>query len=486
MGFEPAGTFDATTSSVSWISPTAIEWRCIMSSISDEGQRGFSRVLHMLKAFFRAPRDLWPYVLTWAIAILAIPFCELVVSGAATQHLQVPPVDTPKSLVDRGYTPEFLAERIMAEMSNISNDSGWVPHDPPLSYNGPDFKLPGQEMSYSSIVGLLKTIAFSDKQDMVVHIGITRRSEGEDSYDAHVRIENGPFNTAPADVRFTSNDFNQSVHKIAIEVMRLADPNTLASHLVKVENEGKCSLKKCAYHEAEKIYNSLLALPGSPQRQWALAGKGWLLLRQNRSEEAELQTRDALLRYPHSAILRANLGIALEQEKRIDDALRELRAGAREKSSTADNQRLLGDVLLHAQRYDEALKAFRRASEMRPQDPQILHDWGEALVKNGQFEEAIVKLSLAVDLRPDLAPSYAEWGRALEGKGDFPHAAQKYAEARKLDPEALTPHEMQLALLDPKFRASGLYASQHVADREIVRRFGFADSMRDLRQEATL
>ncbi|KUZ63785.1 hypothetical protein WI36_28830 [Burkholderia ubonensis] len=461
-----------------------------MSSIPDQGQRGLSRVLHMFKAVARAPRVLWPYVLTWAIAIVAIPFCELVVSGAATQHLQVPPVDTPKSLVERGYNPEFLADRIMAEMSKISSNSGWVPHDPPLSYNGPDFKLPGQEMSYSSIVGLLKTIAFSDKQDVVVHISITRLNDDKDSYEAHVRIENGPFNTLQANVPFTSNDFNRSVHDIAIEVMGLADPNTLASHLVNVENEtNKCSLEKCDYRKAEKIYDGLLKLPSSPQRQWALAGKGWLLLRQNRFEEAELQTRDALLRYPHSAILRANLGIALEQEKRIDDALKELRAAAREESSTADNQRLLGDVLLHAQRYDEALKAFRRANEMHPKDAQILHDWGEALVKNGQYEEAITTLSLAADLRPDFAPLYAEWGRALEGKGDFPHAAQKYAEAEKLDPidlAALTPHEKQLALLDTEYRASGLYASQHVAGREIVRRFGFADSMPDLRQEATL
>ncbi|WGS47636.1 tetratricopeptide repeat protein (plasmid) [Burkholderia sp. JSH-S8] len=458
-----------------------------MSSIPDQGPSGLSRVLSMLEVLARLPRDLWPYVLTWAIVILAIPFCELVVSGAVTQHLQVPPVDTPKSLVERGYTPEFLTQRIMAEMSSISSDSVWVPHDPPLSYNAPDFKLPGQEMSYSSLVGLLKTIAFPDKQDVVVHIGITRLSDREDSYQAHVRIENGPFNALEDDVPFTGNDFNRSVHDIAVKVMRLADPNTLASHLVKVKNEiNKCSLEKCDYHEAEEIYDRLLERPSSPQRQWALAGKGWLLLRQNRFKEAELQTRDALLRYPHSAILRANLGLALEQEKQFDDALRELRAGAREESSTADNQRLLGDVLLHAERYDEALKAFRRANEMRPKDAQILHDWGEALVKNGQYEEAIATLSVAVDLRPDLAPSYAEWGRALEGQGDFPHAAQKYAEAEKRDPEALTPHETQLALLDMKYRASDLYASQHVAGREIVRRFGFADLMPDLRQETAL
>ncbi|MFP3520273.1 tetratricopeptide repeat protein, partial [Pseudomonas sp. SIMBA_077] len=83
-----------------------------------------------------------------------------------------------------------------------------------------------------------------------------------------------------------------------------------------------------------------------------------------------------LRRYEGSAILRASLGIALEQQHRIDDALEQLQAGAKKSSRTAENLRLLGDVMLHAHRYPEALKAFREADRMQPDSVNTLHDWG--------------------------------------------------------------------------------------------------------------
>lgn len=436
-----------------------------MSSVPDRRPAGLSHVLFLIELIGRAPRELWPFVLTWVIVVLAVPFCWLVISGALTQHVLVPPVETPKALADTGYTPEFLAERILAAMRGISSDSDAVPHDVSLADNdSPDIKLPGQDMSYASIVGFLKSTLFRNKQDVVVHIGITHVNDSADAYVAHIQIENGPFNAMHDDVAFTGRDFDRSVRDIAVEVMRLVEPNTLASHVFTTVQKTRCSPGQCDYSGVEAIYDDVLGRPGSPQRQWALAGKGWLLLRQNRAEEAEQQSRDALLLYPHSAVLRANLGIALEQEQKIDAAIKELRASAHERWSTAENQRLLGDVLLHAHRYAEALNAFRRADEMHHDDVNILHDWGEALIDNGQYEAAIIKLARAVELRPDLAPSYELWGQALEGEGDLSHAAQKYAEADSRDSGALTPHEKQLAMPGTPRRLPPVSASLQAPD----------------------
>ncbi|HKR47546.1 MAG TPA: tetratricopeptide repeat protein [Paraburkholderia sp.] len=437
-----------------------------MSSVPDRRPGGLSHVLFLIGLISRLPRVAWPFVLPWIILVLAGPFCWLVISGALTQHVLVPPVETPKALADTGYTPEFLAERILSAMRGISSDSDEVPHDASLADNdNPDIKLPGEDMSYASIVGFLKSTLFRNKQDVVVHIGITHVNGSADAYVAHIQIENGPFNAMHDDVAFTGNDFNQSMRNIAIEVMRLVEPNTLASHIFAAVQKTRCSPDQCDYSEVEAIYDDVLGRPGSMQHQWALAGKGWLLLRKNRSEEAEQQSRDALLLYPHSAVLRANLGIALEQERRIDAAIEELRTGAHERWSTAENQRLFGDVLLHAHRYAEALSAFHRADQMHHDDVNILHDWSEALIDNGQYDAAIAKLAHAVELRPDFAPLYELWGQALEGEGDFSHAAQKYAEADKRDSGALTPHEKQLALLGTPRRLPPVSASLQAPDR---------------------
>nr|WP_184046325.1 tetratricopeptide repeat protein [Paraburkholderia sp. MM5384-R2] len=394
----------------------------------------------------RGPKRLWPYVLPWLFILLTIGSICLVVRGVLTRQLLVPPVETPQTLTERGYTANFLAERIMSAMKEIGQDAESIPHDTMTSNDAQqDIQIPGQEMSYATTVRFIKGVLKRD--DVAVHIGITKTNSSADSYVAHVQIEHGPFNGRESTVPFEGRDLEKLVHDIAVTAMRLAEPNILASHLFTQVQKTKCSLAQCDYREIVGIYDEVLALPSSEQAQWAVAGKAWLLDSQQRSTEAEQQIREALTQYKHSAVLRASLGIALEQQNRIDDALKELRAGAKEKSRTAENLRLLGDVLLHSKKHDrEALEAFRQAAEMNPDSVDTLHDWAEALVKTGRDDEAIDKLSHAVALRPDLAPSYVEWGHALEHKGALREAARKYAQASQLDAGTLSARERELAL----------------------------------------
>ena len=394
----------------------------------------------------RGPKQLWPYVLPWVFAVLTIGFFCLVVRGVLTRQLLVPPVETPQSLVERGYTSHFLAERIMSSMRAIGQDAESIPHDTMTDNDAqPDIQIPGQEMSYATTVRFIKGVI--KRTDVVVHVGITKVNGSADFYVAHVQIEGGPFNSRESTVSFEGRDLEKFVHDIAVKAMRLAEPNILASHLYSQVQKTRCSLAQCDYGEIVAIYDEVLALPASEQGEWALAGKAWLLADQGLSKEAEQQTREALTLYQHSAVLHASLGIALEQQHRIDDALEALRAGASEKSKTAENLRLLGDVLLHANRYSEALDAFRQADRMKSDSVDNLHDWGEALVTVGRYDEAIEKLSRAVALRPDLAPSYAEWGRALDRKGDLSGASRKYAQALQLDAGTLSVRESRLARL---------------------------------------
>jgi tetratricopeptide (TPR) repeat protein len=400
--------------------------------------------LHAAQWIGRGPRTLWPYVRPWVFGMLTITFIYFVAQGVFTRHLLVNPVDTPPSLIERGYTASFLAGRVMSAMQEIGRDAGSIPHDDMMANDSqPNIQIPGQEMSYASTVRFLK--GFVGREDVVVNIGITRLDGNPDSYVAHVRIEGGLFDSREDVVSFAGRDLDTFVPVIAAKAMQLAEPNILASHLFTQTQKKKCSLEKCDYHEIVSIYDEVLALPASQQSEWALAGKAWLLTRQNRSKEAEDQSLDALLAYPHSAVLRAALGVALEQQHRIDEAIDVLRQGAHEKSKTAENLRVLGDVLLHAHHYPEALDAFEDAWRMNDASVETLHDWGEAFVAVGRYDDAIKRLSRAVALRPDLAPSYVEWGRALEQKGDLAAAARRYAQAWRLDKQSVSPHEENIA-----------------------------------------
>ena len=399
---------------------------------------------HTAGVIGRGPKRLWPYVLPWLVAVLTAGFICLVTHGVLTRQLLVPPVETPQTLSERGYTSNFLAERIMSAMKDIGQDAESIPHDAMADNDAqPDIQIPGPEISYATTVRFIKGVL--NRNDVAVHVGITKTNDGEDSYVAHVQIVGGPFNARESTVPFEGRDLEKFVRDIAVTAMRLAEPNILASHLFTQVQKTKCSLADCDYREIVGIYDEVLALPASEQAEWALAGKAWLLDSQGLSREAEQQTREALSQYQHSAVLHASLGIALEQQNRIDDALKELRTGADEKSHTAENLRLLGDVLLHAKRNREALAAFSKADDMKPNAVDTLHDWGEALVESGHYDLAIDKLSRAVALRPDLAPSYVEWGHALEHKGDLREAARKYALALRLDAGTLSTREIDLA-----------------------------------------
>jgi tetratricopeptide (TPR) repeat protein len=396
----------------------------------------------------RGPKHIWPYLVSWLLLLLTIGSICLVVRGVLTRQLLVPPVETPQTLTERGYTPGFLAERIMSSMRDIAQDADSIPHDTMTDTDAqPDIQIPGPEMSYASTVRFIKGVI--KRTDVVVHVGVTEVKGSRDSYIAHVQIEGGPFSSRESIVGFEGHDLEKFVQEIAVKAMRLAEPNILASHLYSDVRKTRCSLTNCNYNEIVAIYDEVLALPASEQGEWALAGKAWLLADQGESKakEAERQTRDALTIYKHSAVLRASLGRALAQQNRLDDALDALRAGASEKSKTAENLRLLGDVLLHAHRNNEALDAFKQADEMNPDSVDNLHDWGEALNSVGRYDDAIEKLSRAVRLRPDLAPSYAELGRALDHKGDLRRALRNYAEALQRDAGTLSAHETQLARL---------------------------------------
>jgi Tfp pilus assembly protein PilF len=417
---------------------------------TNNGLRAFSW-LRALRLIFGAPKKYLPYVLPWVLESLTVAFCYLVVQGVFRQQLLVPPVDTPPSLAERGYTSSFLAEKIMSAMRVIGRDAGSIPHDAlTVSDAQPDIQIPGQDLSYATTVRFLKEVV--DRKDVVVHIGITKLGDAADSYVAHVQIEGGVFRSRQDEVPFAGRDMDRFVRDIATQAMRLAEPNILASHLFTEVQKTKCSLAQCNYSEIVGIYDEVLALPASKQSEWAEAGKAWLLVSQGLAKEAEAQSREALRRYEGSAILRASLGIALEQQHRIDDALEQLKAGAKESSRTAENLRLLGDVMLHAHRYPEALKAFREADRMQPDSVYTLHDWGEALIAVGRYNDAIAKFSQAVSLRPDLAPSYAGWGRALELNGEITEAARRYAQASKLDKDVLSPHEDRIARLSKEYQ----------------------------------
>lgn len=404
-----------------------------------------------LKLFFLRPAKWQAWLLSWICFLVTLYFIWLVAFGWYTRQLTVPPIELPPSLQKRGYTPESVAKQVTTEMREMSIGANIaIQHEviTGVADSKLNVRIPGQEVTYQSIVDFLKQ-RFG-RPDVAVRIDIV---EGNDSaLIAHLRIDGGAFDrnesTVVAEGRDSTIDVDKFIKDIGDTAMQLAQPNVLASHLVKEIEGTHCDVGVCNFYSVEQIYNKVIESSALDPAEQALAGKGDLLIIEARWKDAEEFSAAELVVHNDSAALHQTHAVALEGLGSIDKAIAELRDSVKLPSATADTWRIFGDVLMHAEdpdKYREALHAFAEANRLRPDFSDNLHDWGEALLQVGDVDKATEKFERAVALDPANAPSYVGWGRALDCKGDLRGAIQKYDVAYHFNKKHLQAHRYLLA-----------------------------------------
>jgi Flp pilus assembly protein TadD len=103
----------------------------------------------------------------------------------------------------------------------------------------------------------------------------------------------------------------------------------------------------------------------------------------------------------NNALAHMSLGFALYQEKRLDDAIVELKWALKLRPTPVDAHNILGAVLLGKGRVDEALAQFDIALKLRPDDPSAHNNRAAALFRKGDTAAAIVEYETALRLKPD-------------------------------------------------------------------------------------
>jgi spermidine synthase len=115
------------------------------------------------------------------------------------------------------------------------------------------------------------------------------------------------------------------------------------------------------------------------------------------------QYRRALELDPLDVQAHYNLGTALADLGRSDEALARYREAVRLQPSHAQAQHNLGAALANRGRLDEAIEHFRRAAALAPDRAITQHQLGRALGLAGRDAEALPALREAVRLAPGLA-----------------------------------------------------------------------------------
>jgi protein O-mannosyl-transferase len=96
----------------------------------------------------------------------------------------------------------------------------------------------------------------------------------------------------------------------------------------------------------------------------------------------------------------------------------------------------LGNALMNAGRLDEALTQLQTAARLEPANPSVLANVGVAFIKLDRPQDALVPLTESIRLEPRLAEAHANLAAALASLNRLEPAIGEYEEALRLQPQA--------------------------------------------------
>jgi tetratricopeptide (TPR) repeat protein len=144
---------------------------------------------------------------------------------------------------------------------------------------------------------------------------------------------------------------------------------------------------------------------------------------------SEILWRHTIALTPDSFLAHYNLGCALYDQGRVDEAIAECRESLRLNPNYADAHYNLGNALEHQGREAEAIAEYREALQLNPNYADACYNLGNALYAQGRVAEAISLYRDAVRIDPDYADAHDNLGAALDQQGRVDEAIAEFREA---------------------------------------------------------
>jgi tetratricopeptide (TPR) repeat protein len=153
-----------------------------------------------------------------------------------------------------------------------------------------------------------------------------------------------------------------------------------------------------------------------------------------RLEEAVASFQRALALNPEFAEAHNNLGYVLRRLGRLDDAASGYRRALQIKPGYAEAHHNLGDVLQRLGRLDDAVTSYQRALALSPDFAEAHNNLGNVLRSLGLLDDALASYRRALQLRPDFSAAHANLGIALRLAGEQDAAEASCRQALAIDP----------------------------------------------------
>jgi Flp pilus assembly protein TadD len=131
-----------------------------------------------------------------------------------------------------------------------------------------------------------------------------------------------------------------------------------------------------------------------------------------------------------------NLGVQLQADGRLDEAIERYRIAVRLSPNQPDGYLNLGTVLHVQGRVVEAEAQFATAAAVAPRSAEAHYFLAKTMLENGRTTEAIDQLVAAVRLSPDLVDARTSLGVSLARQGRFPDAIEQFRVVSQRSPES--------------------------------------------------
>jgi protein O-mannosyl-transferase len=131
---------------------------------------------------------------------------------------------------------------------------------------------------------------------------------------------------------------------------------------------------------------------------------------------------------------RDDLGNALFQKGKVEEAIADFQRALQINSDFAEAHDNLGNALFQKGKMDEAIAHFQRALQINPDFADAHNGLGNALLRQGKVDEAIGQYQNALQINPDFVVAHYNLGSALFQKGDVDGAMVHFQKALQINP----------------------------------------------------
>jgi tetratricopeptide (TPR) repeat protein len=168
-----------------------------------------------------------------------------------------------------------------------------------------------------------------------------------------------------------------------------------------------------------------------------------------RIDEAIQEFEEAVRLRPGYARAHSNLGSAYLKKGRLDEAIAELRAAVRLNPDSAQAHKTLGTALHRQGRSDEAVAELRQGLRLKPDFAEAHYNLGTILLAQRRAAEAALEFRAVIEQRPDHAEARNNLGIALGMQGETDAAVAEFKEALRLKPDYVQAQSNLAHLLNP-------------------------------------